>query len=146
MGIGFLYRYQANADIVITDPTAPFRFTDSPGEIKNKVYTLLLCSFGTPPDRARDHREAVSDDHPIAPDPITISRMNGTAMLRTNSQTHREAYDIMVITNRCIRLSSLGALPLEVAIAAQDVPILVAGPGTVQFEGYVQPSCFALLP
>src|SRR5689334_22384294 len=85
----------------------PFRFYDLPPELRNTVYQDLLCMFEDapsynknepPPQHTQECTYFVRNIHP--------------EILLTKKQIHREAYDIMVKTNRFVRVNIYGALPL----------------------------------
>jgi hypothetical protein len=109
--------------------TAPFRFRDLPSEIRNKVYRELLSDFKripTVPDISK-MLDFVPADHNI-----------DTAILRTNTATYREAYDVMVKTNRFVKVTSVPGLPLRTLLNAMQVPIVAKKKKVVnRFRGYV---------
>jgi hypothetical protein len=65
----------------------PFRFLDLPGELRNKVYELLLCSFGEP-------TSALEDDDIARQRTISTSSID-TTIFRTSSQ--RTLWDLKVV-------------------------------------------------
>lgn len=75
----------------------PFRFLDLPRELRDKVYQNLLCSFAPPRDAATNRQSCPQYTSTVHP-----------AILRCNKQIHREAYDIMVKTNRFIHVKLHG--------------------------------------
>jgi hypothetical protein len=65
------------------------------------------------------------------------SFLNG-AILRTSSQIHREAYDLMVKENQFVLLRSTGNLPLSRLLEIPDISIVTTDPSLIsQFRGYV---------
>lgn len=89
----------------------PFRFLDLPSELRNEVYALVLCAFEPTPDRQpQQFSRAV---HSINP-----------AILRTNYQIHREAYDIMVRRNRFVLVRSEGGFPFRTILMHSCLPIV----------------------
>jgi hypothetical protein len=85
-----------------------FRFTELLGEIRNQIYRELLCSFsyeytakGYPNELARILRQ-----EPKANGVYLAKESIDTKILRVNRSVHLEAYDIMVKTNRFIRIQS----------------------------------------
>lgn len=78
--------------------SSPFRFTDLPGEIRNKLYKLLLCNF----DEPKGYNQ---EKFLVVPEELTIQGHNlDTAILRVNRQIHGEAKDVFVKTCRFVRL------------------------------------------
>jgi hypothetical protein len=107
----------------------PFRFMDLPGELRNKIFHILLCSFS---DSATPR---VHD--PKYPDRIVTTHTIDTAILRTNSQVHREAYDVMVKTNRFVQVKFAGEVDFLDRLTRVDLPIVTANQAFVsQFQGF----------
>jgi hypothetical protein len=104
-----------------------FRFLDLPREIRNKIYRVLLCSFA-----------------PV-PTTMTIDKLNvhkilehsvETAILRTTIQIHREAYDVMIKTNRFVFVKSAG-IPIRNLLNSFLIrPVMVDEPALSDFKGY----------
>lgn len=116
----------------------PFRFMDLPGELRNKVYALLLCSFGSTPKPARERSDAFLDDRSGLLHVVDLPHTNNPTILRTNSQIHREAYDVMIKTNRFIRVRLTQALPLRKIICCLGVAVVATGHRAAQSSGYVK--------
>ena len=108
-----------------------FRFMDLPAELRNKVYSNLLCSFKAPdsnvPLFARDPKPLTKAKHSI-----------DTTILLTNSQIHREAYDVMLKRNRFTLVRSTSKFPLHTILANQRVPVVTANARCIShFKGYL---------
>jgi hypothetical protein len=83
------------------------------------VYALLLCSFDiTTP-------ELISQASIVTV--VRAIHSVDTAILRANTQTYREAYDVMVKINRFVRVSSTGGLPLRSMVMSRRVPVVALG-------------------
>ncbi|KAI4948368.1 hypothetical protein J4E91_005790 [Alternaria rosae] len=123
-----------DADMDATGRNAPFRFMDLPGELRNKVYTLLLCSFGPTPAPIREIPEELFSKESFEFKLLFAQQWNDPAILRVNSQVHREAYDIMVKTKKFVRISSQDGLTLHNIIASQNVPVVASGRRAAQFN------------
>ncbi|EUC48935.1 hypothetical protein COCMIDRAFT_2200 [Bipolaris oryzae ATCC 44560] len=101
----------------MAEDTPPFRFMDMPREIRGEVYSHLLL---------RDEPTLTFVEHSI-----------DTAILRTNSQIHREAYDVMVKSNQFIRLNCVMYMPFLEGFAGHGMPTMACGPVVEQFKGHV---------
>lgn len=101
----------------------PFRFNDLPGEIRNEIYRILLCSFESTaaPRRPLGH--------------YAIRHSIDTTILRTSKKVYHEAYNIMVKTNRFVRVT----LPDDVFLPLDTgVPVVTMDDRYVRrFKGYV---------
>ena len=105
----------------------PFRFLDLPGELRNKVYTLLLSARDAVTDTKVGPLELCRTKHNIEP-----------TILRTSRQVHREAYEVMVKSSRFVCIESVSPLPLRSMVSAQHVPVVARDAGRIsQFHGCV---------
>jgi hypothetical protein len=106
----------------------PFRLLDLPGEIRNRIYQAVLCSFGPAPP--------LEVTAPKYQNIRYVSHSIETTLLRTCKQVHREAYDTMVKTNQFIRVTTIG-IPMSILLPA-GAPILTMDRAhTDQFKGYL---------
>lgn len=68
-----------------------------------------------------------------------------TSILRTSKEIYREAYDIMVKTNRFVKVTSVDGLPVIGALSGQQTPVVTQEKFLVdQFKGYVLSVHFGL--
>ena len=104
-----------------------FRFFDLPGELRNEVYKILLCSFEEP--------ESSSDDEVKLRFCYLTSAIE-TAILRTSKKVYREAYDVMIKTNKFIVVKAEGMNMLAYLLASTKFPILKCTPKHIaEFNG-----------
>jgi hypothetical protein len=94
-----------------------FRFLDIPAELRSKVYAVLLCSFGEPTTN-------LDDDYNPRLCAVSTSSIN-TAILRTCNQVHREAYDVMVKTNRFVQVKYTNGIDLYSTLVVHRIPVLL---------------------
>ena len=137
------------ASMANTDPIAPFRFMDLPGELRNKVYALSFCSFRPYPGHAREFSDGFLSNSFLSNGSDTLRvvglpHTNDLTILLANSQIHREAYNIMVKTNRFIRICSTQGLPLQRIFCRLGVAVVATGHRAAQFSGYVEISWLKL--
>lgn len=105
-----------------------FRFLDLPGEIRNNVYDLLLCSW--------------EDELEI--EPGTVSKVSrrcpsypASALLRANRQIHNEAFDWMIKRNQFVRVTCRG-LDVRNLFLEDRIPVVSTDAYQVnRFQGYV---------
>jgi hypothetical protein len=110
--------------------SAPFRFRDLPKEIRDKIYCELLCDF-KPRLTTRQPSELLESTMPA---PHNID----TAILRTSAAVYREAYDVMVKTNRFVKVTSVRGLPTHLLLNGIQVPVVASSKNVVDsFGGYV---------
>ncbi|EAT90819.1 hypothetical protein HBI56_216340 [Parastagonospora nodorum] len=113
-----------------SQPTT-FRFRDLPREIRDKIYRELLCNFKPRPEEGFMSAEETFEY-------TQANNGNEAAILRTNKDVYREAYDVMVKTNRFVRLTSARGLPIILLLQSIRVPIVTSDKAKVeQFKGYV---------
>ncbi|KAI4689248.1 uncharacterized protein J4E88_002598 [Alternaria novae-zelandiae] len=114
---------------MVSNSTQPFRFMDLPGELRNQVYTLLLCSFGSPV-------EQTWENYPL---PIeSAGHCADTAILLTSRQVHLEAYDVMVKANRFVFVRAFPPLPLMEVLQVGDVTVITLNDLHIsQFKGHM---------
>ncbi|RMZ72791.1 tetratricopeptide-like helical [Pyrenophora seminiperda CCB06] len=121
-----------------TTPTQHFRFRDLPAELRNKIYRVMLCEFTTADEPIQCSLSFLALTPPPGISTFDVPRHAVTAILRTSKQTYQEAYDVMVRTNRFVRITVDEGIPICETFAGQGVPILCMGGGFVQgFKGYV---------
>ncbi|KAF9700437.1 hypothetical protein EKO04_001964 [Ascochyta lentis] len=114
-----------------------FRFLDLPREIRDKIYSTLLCSFDPRPDSWKPSVDPFLD--PDFMNALSIAEHAiDTSILLTSKQIHREAYDIMVKTNRFVRLTTSSGLPIRLLLNHLRVPVVTDNKESVEgFQGYV---------
>jgi hypothetical protein len=100
-------------------------------QIRNKIYRIVLCSFSPPPTtitiQPSSFLTTTLAEHQVQ-----------TAILRTSKETYREAYSLMVKTNRFVKITSSRGLPIWLAMAGQAVRFIAIDEDIVdRFKGYV---------
>lgn len=115
-----------------------FRFLDLPGEIRNQIYKELLCAFDYEyyptgyPELARILGQA------LKPNGVNqIEHSVNTNTLRVSQAVHREVYDIMVKTNRFIRIQSWNYSLSSFLVWSQLPVVTMDRQHAAQFKGYV---------
>ena len=104
----------------------PFRFLDLPGEIRNNVYDLLLCTWED--ELEQDGRGGVAKRY---------AEYDAMDLLRTNKQIHEEAFDYMMKRNQFVRVTCLGLDVHTLFLGNEVIPIVCGGKMAKQFEGYM---------
>jgi hypothetical protein len=109
-------------------PIPPFRFLDLPGEIRNNVYDLLLCSWNDELELEPGSISKVSRRCPSYP---------ASALLRANKQIHSEASDYMIKRNQFVRITCRG-LDVRNLFLEDGIPVVSTKAYEVnRFNGYV---------
>lgn len=110
-------------------PSMPFRFLDLPGELRNNIYDLLLCSW--------------NDEIEYEPKFVGGLRKrslvhDATALLRTNKQVHNEASDYMMKRNQFVRVTCRGLDINSLFLGDEMVPAITTDSRKArQFESYL---------
>lgn len=116
----------------------PFRLMDLPVEIRNQIYRRVLCTFERGPT-FRDHDE-LARILAQQPEPNGVNQLSHeieTTILRTCKLIHQEAYDVMIKTNRFIRVTTYH-IALSRHLISKQVPIVSMDRQAVgHFEGYL---------
>jgi hypothetical protein len=94
-----------------------FPFLSLPAELRNKIYKLLLCSFVEP-------TTSLYEKFNCRMRTISTGSID-TAILRTSTQVHREAYDVMVKTNRLVQVIHPKDPDLVRILKTKRVPIVL---------------------
>jgi hypothetical protein len=110
-------------------PEQSFRFLDLPGEIRNNIYNILLCSWEDRLEPESRLASGLSRRCPSYP---------ATALLRANKQLHHEAFDYMVKRNQFVRVTCRGFRVSDLLLDYRLVPaVAVDSRKSSQFKGYV---------
>jgi len=110
-------------------PEQSFRFLDLPGEIRNNIYDLLLCSWEDKPEPESRLTGGLGRRCPS---------YLATALFRTNKQLHDEAFDYMIKRNQFVRVTCRGFNLPDLFLDHRRVPaIAVDSRMSSHFKGYV---------
>lgn len=110
-------------------PVQPFRFLDLPGELRNSVYDVLLCSW--------------NDEIAYEPDFVGGLRKrslsyDAMALLRTNKQIHEEALDYMMRRNQFVRVTCRGLDADSLILTEELISAVTTNTRKVRrFDGYL---------
>jgi hypothetical protein len=117
----------------IADFQVPFHFVELPAEIRNYIYQELLCNFSFE-DNALT-RVLTQQNPPNGTNQAT--RPIDTSILRVNRGICREAYDVMVKTNRFVYISSIGVEMQRVLVRHQVPLVTINHAHAQQFRDYM---------
>ncbi|KAH6629691.1 hypothetical protein C7974DRAFT_190978 [Boeremia exigua] len=107
----------------------PFRFLDLPGELRNNVYDLLLCSWNDEPECEPGFVGGLRRRSPS---------YDAMPLLRTNKQIHEEAFDYMMKRNQFVRVTCRGLDASNLFLGDEIIPAVTTDPRKArQFEGYL---------
>lgn len=107
----------------------PFRFLDLPGELRNNIYDLLLCSWN---DETEYEPGSVGGLRKRSPS------YNAMALLRANKQIHEEASDYMMKRNQFVRITCRGLDANTLFLGDEIIPTVTTDRRkAMQFEGYM---------
>ncbi|KAI4708003.1 hypothetical protein J4E89_007121 [Alternaria sp. Ai002NY15] len=111
-----------------TQATQPFRFLDLPGEIRNNIYDLLLCSWEDELEQDPSMSSKLSRRSPSNPSP---------SLLRANKQIYAEASDYMIKRNQFVRITCRG-LDSRNLFLGEGIPVITTDARKVSvFDGHV---------
>ncbi|EUC41804.1 hypothetical protein COCMIDRAFT_105147 [Bipolaris oryzae ATCC 44560] len=107
----------------------PFRFLDLPGEIRNSIYDLLLCSW----DDEVEYDPSMICSSLSRRVPSSLS----TGLLRANRQIHAEASDYMIKRNQFVRITCRG-LDVRNLFLSEGIPVITTNARSISlFNGHV---------
>ncbi|CAH0044891.1 unnamed protein product [Clonostachys solani] len=114
----------------------PFRFTDLPSELRNRIYHLLLAALEEPEDFSTS---------PLVTVPKTITRAKHhvqTSILAVSRQIHAEAKDVLHRENKFVKFGATLAMPnvrvLKSLIKSKRVPVFTTDRTVMdRFNGHV---------
>ncbi|KAI1516724.1 hypothetical protein Ptr86124_003661 [Pyrenophora tritici-repentis] len=111
-------------------PITSFRFRDLPGE---KIYRVLLCEFTRPAEKTANSLDIVN----YMETNTLVEHGVETAILCRSKEIYREAYDVMVLTNCFVKITSVKGIPLPAALSGYQAPLVSANERAVNnFKGY----------
>ena len=111
-----------------TQATQPFRFLDLPGEIRNNIYDLLLCSWEDEVEQDPSMSSKLSRRSPSNP---------SSSLLRANKQIYAEASDYMIKRNQFVRITCRG-LDSRNLFLGEGIPVITTDARKVSlFDGHV---------
>ncbi|EDU46268.1 conserved hypothetical protein [Pyrenophora tritici-repentis Pt-1C-BFP] len=122
-------------------PITSFRFRDLPGEtttntfhrIRKKIYRVLLCEFTRPAEKTANSLDIVN----YMETNTLVEHGVETAILCRSKEIYREAYDVMVLTNCFVKITSVKGIPLPAALSGYQAPLVSANERAVNnFKGY----------
>ncbi|KAJ4989617.1 hypothetical protein SVAN01_04834 [Stagonosporopsis vannaccii] len=107
----------------------PFRFLDLPGELRNNIYDLLLCSWNDEPEYEPGFVGGLRKRSPS---------YDALALLRANKQIHEEAFDYMMKRNQFVRITCRGLDANSLFLNDEIIPAITTDHRKArQFEGYL---------
>lgn len=107
----------------------PFRFLDLPGELRNNIYDLLLCSWNDEPEYEPRFVGGLCK---------RSTSYGAMTLLRTNKQIHEEAFDYMMKRNQFVRVTCRGLDANTLFLGDETVPAITTDARKArQFEGYL---------
>lgn len=106
----------------------PFRFLDLPGEIRNSIYDLLLCSWDDETEQDSGLISQLSRRKPS---------YDAIPLLRANKQVFAEASDYMVKHNQFVRITCRGVDVRNLFLSANIPVITTSGQKLSRFNSYV---------
>ncbi|KZM25696.1 uncharacterized protein EKO05_0000957 [Ascochyta rabiei] len=107
----------------------PFRFLDLPGELRNNIYDLLLCSWDDEPGYEPGSINGLCKRSPS---------YDALSLLRTNKQIHEEAFDYMMRRNQFVRVTCRGLDVNSLFLGDEMIPAIATDQRKArQFEGYL---------
>ncbi|KAF2713857.1 hypothetical protein K504DRAFT_424837 [Pleomassaria siparia CBS 279.74] len=129
---------------------ASFRFLDLPSELRNKIYSIVLCSFEpAPPSESlgkglvRIQSGRIQEfTSGICPAVHSIQ----TDILCTSKQVHREAYDVMVKTNQFVHVRTVDISMSQLLVGSQVPIVTLDRAHAEQFQGYLMKIAMHAIP